>query len=235
MAGTRVSLLILICILLFFQATYLLSASHLGETNDDTRNAGDFSSISSVASLPSVTSAKVQLEAAKALVSRLIPELAPLFQLELISEEECGGAACFEISDVIQGALFEGQDAQQKGDAKKSVITSNSTSINAVEQLRIRASSGVDVAAGLHYYLKTRCGVHISWEKTGGSQLESIKSQGLKGELPKVGKPIRVTRPVKWSYYQNVCTVSYSMAWWDWARWEEEIGEHRPHSVRTPM
>lgn len=21
----------------------------------------------------------------------------------------------------------------------------------------------------------------------------------------------------------NVCTVSYSMAWWDWARWEEEL------------
>jgi hypothetical protein len=24
-------------------------------------------------------------------------------------------------------------------------------------------------------------------------------------------------------YYQNVCTVSYSMAWWDWARWEREL------------
>ena len=24
-------------------------------------------------------------------------------------------------------------------------------------------------------------------------------------------------------YYQNVCTVSYSMAWWSWARWEREI------------
>ncbi len=24
-------------------------------------------------------------------------------------------------------------------------------------------------------------------------------------------------------YYQNVCTVSYSMAWWSWTRWEREI------------
>ena len=24
-------------------------------------------------------------------------------------------------------------------------------------------------------------------------------------------------------YYQNVCTVSYSMAWWDWDRWQKEI------------
>ena len=24
-------------------------------------------------------------------------------------------------------------------------------------------------------------------------------------------------------YYQNVCTVSYSMVWWDFARWEREI------------
>jgi hypothetical protein len=235
MAGTRVSLLIAICVLVFFQATYLPLASHLGETNDDTRNAADVSSISFVTSSPSVTSAKVQLEAAKALVLRLIPELAPRFQLEFISEEECGGAACFEISDVFQGALFEGQAAQQMGHAKISVNEGNSPSIDTVEQVRIRASSGVDVAAGLHYYLKTRCGVHISWEKTGGSQLESIKSHGLKGELPKVGKSIRVTRPVKWTYYQNVCTVSYSMAWWDWARWEEEIGEHRAHSVSKSM
>ena len=27
----------------------------------------------------------------------------------------------------------------------------------------------------------------------------------------------------KWTYYQNVCTQSYSMWFWDWARWEQEI------------
>lgn len=27
----------------------------------------------------------------------------------------------------------------------------------------------------------------------------------------------------RYRYYQNVCTQSYSYAWWDWARWEREI------------
>jgi alpha-N-acetylglucosaminidase len=26
--------------------------------------------------------------------------------------------------------------------------------------------------------------------------------------------------PVQWQYYMNVCTHSYSAAWWDWERWQ---------------
>ena len=33
----------------------------------------------------------------------------------------------------------------------------------------------------------------------------------------------RLVRPVRFSWYTNVCTPSYSFAWWGWARWEKEI------------
>lgn len=40
---------------------------------------------------------------------------------------------------------------------------------NSLDQVEIFGSSGVAVAWGLHYYLKTYCNVHISWE---GNQIE---------------------------------------------------------------
>ena len=32
-----------------------------------------------------------------------------------------------------------------------------------------------------------------------------------------------VSQSFRFHYYQNVCTVSYSFAWWNWTRWEREI------------
>jgi alpha-N-acetylglucosaminidase len=39
-----------------------------------------------------------------------------------------------------------------------------------------------------------------------------------------LGQTHVVTRELKWSYYQNVVDSSYSFVWWDFARWEIEIG-----------
>lgn len=36
-------------------------------------------------------------------------------------------------------------------------------------------------------------------------------------------------------YYQNVCTVSYSMAWWDFARWEREIDWMAMNGLNLPL
>jgi alpha-N-acetylglucosaminidase len=38
------------------------------------------------------------------------------------------------------------------------------------------------------------------------------------GPLPVVPSKQRVKSAVAWRYYMNVCTVSYSMAFWDWDR-----------------
>jgi alpha-N-acetylglucosaminidase len=39
----------------------------------------------------------------------------------------------------------------------------------------------------------------------------------------------------RFRYYQNVCTVSYSFVWWDWARWEREIDWMALHAINLPL
>jgi hypothetical protein len=71
---------------------------------------------------------------------------------------------------------------------------------------RIQGTTGVELASGLHWYLKYWCGAHISWDKTGGAQLASVPSPG---SLPPVnGAGVKIVRPVPWNYYQNVVTSS---------------------------
>lgn len=71
---------------------------------------------------------------------------------------------------------------------------------------RIQGTTAVELASGLHWYLKYWCGAHISWDKTGGAQLASVP---LPGSLPQVKRTVvKIERPVPWNYYQNVVTSS---------------------------
>lgn len=71
---------------------------------------------------------------------------------------------------------------------------------------RIAGVTGVEILAGLHWYLKYRCGSHISWDKTGGVQLESLPKPGSFPQLQDAS--LVVQRPVPWNYYQNAVTSS---------------------------
>lgn len=64
----------------------------------------------------------------------------------------------------------------------------------------------MEILAGLHWYLKHWCGAHISWDKTGGSQLFSVPKAGL---LPRIQTDeIVIQRPIPLNYYQNAVTSS---------------------------
>ena len=39
----------------------------------------------------------------------------------------------------------------------------------------------------------------------------------------------------RFRYYQNVCTVSYSMSWWNWTRWEREIDWMALNGINLPL
>lgn len=71
---------------------------------------------------------------------------------------------------------------------------------------RISGVTGVEIAAGLHWYLKHWCGSHISWETTGGAQLSSVPRLGSLPPVPDNG--ILIQRPVPWNYYQNAVSSS---------------------------
>eukprot|EP00250_Pteridium_aquilinum_P010707 c19578_g1_i1 orf=83-2524(+) len=154
-------------------------------------------------------SPSIQVAASRGVLDRLLPNYSSSFDFRIISQEECGGKACF----VISNAQFEGE---VRG-----------------HEISISGSSGVEILAGLHWYLKYGCGGHISWRKTGGMQLSSIAKPG---HLPRVNDSgVTVQRAVPWSYYQNVVTASYSSVWWDWKRWQEEIDWMGLQGINLPL
>lgn len=40
---------------------------------------------------------------------------------------------------------------------------------------------------------------------------------------------------LRFRYYQNVCTVSYSFVWWNWTRWEREIDWMAMNGINLPL
>ena len=78
----------------------------------------------------------------------------------------------------------------------------------------ITGNSDLSLATGLNWYLKYVAGIHLSWNNP---------SQKLPEVLPLPQKKIRQATAMKNRYYLNYCTYSYSMAFWDWERWEKEI------------
>lgn len=90
----------------------------------------------------------------------------------------------------------------------------------------VRGNSWVNVAVGVNWYLKYYAGVHLSWNGM---------TADLPTVLPKVPKPERHSTDMKLRYDFNYCTFSYSMPFWDWARWEKEIDWMALHGVNMPL
>jgi len=90
----------------------------------------------------------------------------------------------------------------------------------------IKANNYVNSAVGLNWYLKYYCGVHITWNQM-HAKLPAI--------LPKVEKAERHETDLKLRYDFNYCTFSYSMAFWDWNRWQEEIDWMALHGINMPL
>ena len=53
--------------------------------------------------------------------------------------------------------------------------------------------------------------------------------------LPKVSKKIHRATPYTYRYYLNYCTFNYTIAWWDWKRWEKEIDWMALNGINMPL
>ena len=93
-------------------------------------------------------------------------------------------------------------------------------------KIELSGNNPVSVASGLHWYLKHICHCHISWNN---DQLN------LPEELPTNFEPIQRNTEFDIRCYLNYCTFSYSMAWWDWERWEREIDWMALHGINMPL
>lgn len=93
-------------------------------------------------------------------------------------------------------------------------------------RVAIKANTWVNAAVGINWYLKYYCGIHLSW-----NQMQAH----LPATLPRVEKTERHETNLTLRYDFNYCTFSYSMAFWDWARWEREIDWMALHGVNLPL
>ena len=90
----------------------------------------------------------------------------------------------------------------------------------------IRGNSWVNIAVGINWYLKYYAGIHLTWNNM---------SAKLPAKLPKVTRKERHETNLKLRYDFNYCTFSYSMAFWDWNRWQKEIDWMALHGVNMPL
>lgn len=90
----------------------------------------------------------------------------------------------------------------------------------------IRGNNYVNIAIGLNWYLKYYAGIHLSWNGMTAQLPES---------LPKVSTPVRKETNLSLRYDFNYCTYSYTMAFWDWSRWEKEIDWMALHGINLPL
>ncbi len=90
----------------------------------------------------------------------------------------------------------------------------------------IRGNSWVNIAVGINWYLKHHAGIHLSWNNM---------SIALPANLPAIKQKERHETELKLRYDFNYCTFSYSMAFWDWNRWQKEIDWMALHGINMPL
>ena len=94
------------------------------------------------------------------------------------------------------------------------------------QKVVVRGNTWVNIASGINWYLKYHAGIHLSW-----NQMQTK----LPAVLPAVIKKERHETDLTLRYDFNYCTFSYSMAFWDWKRWEQEIDWMALHGVNLPL
>jgi len=90
----------------------------------------------------------------------------------------------------------------------------------------IRGNNTISLTSGFYWYLKHVARCHVSWN---GDQLALAKP------LPAPPEKIRRTSETKYGFYFNYCTFNYTMAWWNWARWEREIDYMALCGINMPL
>lgn len=94
------------------------------------------------------------------------------------------------------------------------------------DRVVVRGNTWVNIATGINWYLKYHAGIHLSWN-------------GMTAVLPDVLPPVKARErhetDLRLRYNFNYCTFSYSMAFWDWERWQKEIDWMALHGVNIPL
>ena len=90
----------------------------------------------------------------------------------------------------------------------------------------ITADNYVCAFHGFYEYLKKYCSVQLSW--CGNRKITIKKLTMFSGEFTK-------SIEQKFRVYMNYCTLDYSMCWWNFERWEQEIDFMAMNGINMPL
>ena len=92
-------------------------------------------------------------------------------------------------------------------------------------KLTIKGSSGVALCRGFYEYVRQHKAGLCTWTGKRLSLPQRLDDQST----------TRKVSPYKHHYYLNVVTYGYTMPYWDWARWQEEIDWMALHGIDMPL
>ncbi len=93
------------------------------------------------------------------------------------------------------------------------------------KKVSIEGNNYISIATGINYFLQHKVALQISWHRPTGRLPKSWQA------FPKE----RHHTPFPYRYYLNFCTHSYTMAFWDFARWEQEIDLMALRGINMPL
>lgn len=133
------------------------------------------------------------------------------------------------VDDLLQRIFVESKDASRIEWSIDNSLSEGGEDTFTTEcdgrQLVVRGSSVTAVCTGVHWWLQHALGASVSWTQ---------HRLRLPRRLPKTTREMR-RASVPLRYYLNFCTHSYTMAFWDWQRWEQEIDWMALHGVNMPL
>lgn len=81
-------------------------------------------------------------------------------------------------------------------------------------KVQVRASGTLAAISGVYWYMKHYLNMHLSW--CGNHKV-------IPEVWPILEEKVYKETPYTYKYYLNYCTYGYSMAFWEWDRWEQEL------------
>ena len=139
---------------------------------------------------------------------------------------------CFLPSVLMSNPVSRLIDRLDAGASRHFIIEKRSSSTDYFElesrqnKIVVRGNTYVNISAGIHWYLKHYLHTMVSWNNM---------KVDFPDILPRIPHPERHEAAQSLRYDFNYCTHSYSMAFWDWERWEREIDWMALHGINLPL
>ena len=91
----------------------------------------------------------------------------------------------------------------------------------------IKGNNQLSVATGINWYLNHVAHINLTWN--------NLTTDLSKAELPLPQGEDKHVCNTTYRYDFNTCTFSYSMAFWTWERWQQEIDWMALHGINAPL